>query len=103
MRITSKGQITVPKEIRDELGLVAGSDVAFEKNERGEIVLLNMSRREGETEGQRMVRLLTEFGDKMRREGKVDPDFDRMTTDEYMDLIRGRSEDADDPGLKRPA
>jgi len=29
--MTSKGQITVPKEVRDELGLVAGSKVMFVK------------------------------------------------------------------------
>jgi antitoxin PrlF len=29
--MTSKGQITVPKEVRDDLGLVAGSKVMFVK------------------------------------------------------------------------
>jgi len=29
--VTSKGQITVPKEVRDDLGLVAGSKVMFVK------------------------------------------------------------------------
>lgn len=29
--MTSKGQITVPKEVRDDLGLVAGSKVLFVK------------------------------------------------------------------------
>jgi AbrB family looped-hinge helix DNA binding protein len=100
MRMTSKGQITVPKEIRDELGLGPGSEVSLEKNERGEFVLLDLSRREGETKGQRLVRLLTEFGDRARREGWL---ADDMTTDELMELHRGYSEDADDPGFKRPA
>jgi len=30
-RITSKGQVLIPKEIRDELGLVPGTKVEFEK------------------------------------------------------------------------
>jgi AbrB family looped-hinge helix DNA binding protein len=103
MRMTSKGQLTVPKDIREDLGLGPGSAAGFEKNERGEVVLVNLDKRSGESEGQRLVRALTEFGDRMRREGKVDPDVARMTTDEYMELIRGYSEDADDPGFKRPA
>ena len=30
-RITSKGQVLIPKEIRDQLGLVPGTKVEFEK------------------------------------------------------------------------
>ena len=37
--LTSKGQLTLPKEIRDELGLDAGDKVLFRRNEQGEIVL----------------------------------------------------------------
>ena len=34
--MTSKGQITVPKEVRDELGLVAGTKVWFVRDRRGD-------------------------------------------------------------------
>ena len=37
--ITSKGQVTVPKPIRDALGLGAGSRVEFVVNAAGQIVL----------------------------------------------------------------
>mgnify|MGYP001557575291 CR=1 FL=1 len=37
--VTSKGQVTVPKPIRDYLGLKAGSAVTFERRADGEIVL----------------------------------------------------------------
>lgn len=37
--MTSKGQITLPKEVRDELGLVPGSRVSFERNSDGDYVL----------------------------------------------------------------
>jgi antitoxin PrlF len=37
--ITSKGQITIPIEIRTELGLKAGDQVFFSKNAQGRYVL----------------------------------------------------------------
>ena len=37
-RISSKGQITLPKRIRDALGLAPGEEVVFELRE-GEVVL----------------------------------------------------------------
>ena len=33
--ITSKGQITIPKEVRDDLGLGPGARLSFLKNEEG--------------------------------------------------------------------
>jgi antitoxin PrlF len=38
-RITSKGQVTIPKRIRDYLGLVAGSDIEFEPDAEGNVRL----------------------------------------------------------------
>ena len=32
-RVTSKGQVTIPKEIRDKLGVHTGEDVGFEEKE----------------------------------------------------------------------
>jgi antitoxin PrlF len=37
--VTSKGQVTVPKRVRDYLGLKPGMAVAFERLDSGEIVL----------------------------------------------------------------
>ncbi|MGB3288598.1 MAG: type II toxin-antitoxin system PrlF family antitoxin [Burkholderiaceae bacterium] len=45
--ITSKGQITLPKPIRQALGVDAGGKVAFNLNERGQITV---SRAESEHE-----------------------------------------------------
>ena len=39
MRITSKGQVTVPLPIRERAGLVPGSEVAFEIGEDGVVRL----------------------------------------------------------------
>ena len=33
--ITSKGQVTIPKQVRDALGVRAGSRLSFVKNEEG--------------------------------------------------------------------
>ena len=37
--VTSKGQITIPVEVRRDLGLKAGDRVHFVKNDEGEYVL----------------------------------------------------------------
>lgn len=34
-RVTTKGQVTIPKEIRDALGIEPGDEVAFEEVESG--------------------------------------------------------------------
>ena len=41
--MTSKGQITVPKEIRDRLSLKAGSRVDFVMDESGNVMLKPLS------------------------------------------------------------
>ncbi|HBQ61397.1 MAG TPA: AbrB family transcriptional regulator [Balneolaceae bacterium] len=35
--ITSKGQVTIPKKIRDKLGLKPGDKINFELNEQGKL------------------------------------------------------------------
>ncbi|MGH8278691.1 MAG: AbrB/MazE/SpoVT family DNA-binding domain-containing protein, partial [Gammaproteobacteria bacterium] len=37
--VTSKGQVTIPKKIRDALNLAPGSRVEFDVNDNGQIVL----------------------------------------------------------------
>lgn len=95
MRVTSKGQVTIPKEVRDKLGIEPGDEVGF--REEGEAFILERTPEEtGESKGERMVRLLAELGARLKR----NPDFADMTVDEYMELIRGYSEDKDDPGFQ---
>jgi AbrB family looped-hinge helix DNA binding protein len=96
MRVTSKGQVTIPKEVRDRLGIEPGSEVGF-REEDGQIILENQQNPATESPGERMVRLLTEFG----RTAKRDPLLKDMSTDEIMEMLRGYSEDDDDPGFKR--
>jgi AbrB family looped-hinge helix DNA binding protein len=37
--MTTKGQVTIPKRVRDELGLKPGRPVEFEVNDAGEVVI----------------------------------------------------------------
>jgi AbrB family looped-hinge helix DNA binding protein len=37
--VTVKGQVTIPKEVRDLLGLQPGSEVSFDLEEDGRVVL----------------------------------------------------------------
>ena len=74
MRVTEKGQVTIPKDLRDALGIGAGTEVAFERNDET-IVLRKID--EGTSRGRRIA-------DRLRGRGDVD-----MTTDEIMALTRG--------------
>jgi AbrB family looped-hinge helix DNA binding protein len=76
MRITSKGQVTIPVAIREKAGLLPGTEVDFELvGDSVRIVRAKAPKRE--TRGERAVRLLRGSGS-----GK-------MTTDEIMALTRG--------------
>lgn len=74
-KLTSKGQVTVPKPVRDYLGLRPGSAVTFEIAEDGRVVVA----RAGAAKRPRTSRFdklvgVTSLG---------------MTTDEIMLLLRG--------------
>ncbi len=87
MRLTEKSQVTVPKHIREHLGIGPGSEVDFEID--GPIVQLvkRASEEDGETRGDRLVRQLREFGRTAQRTG--------LTSDEIMDMTRGPYNDLD--------
>lgn len=78
--LTSKGQATIPKHIRDRLGLKAGSRLIFDINQQGELVL------RPEDESAQMAR--RHRLEKALADVKVDNPWNG-TTDEYMSLIRG--------------
>jgi AbrB family looped-hinge helix DNA binding protein len=81
VRITSKGQVTIPAEIREQAGLLPDTEVDFEFD--GEAVRIVKARApKRETRGERIVR-------RLRGSGTV-----RMSTDEIMALTRGEDDDA---------
>jgi AbrB family looped-hinge helix DNA binding protein len=76
LRITSKGQVTIPLEIREKLGLLPHTEVVFEVDGAAVRIRKAASRIEGRG------RLLIE---RMRGRTTVS-----MSTDEIMTLTRGR-------------
>ncbi len=74
MRVTEKGQVTIPKELRDALGIGAGTEVEFERD--GSSLVVRKSR-DGAGRGQQLV-------ERLRGRGDVS-----MTTDQIMALTRG--------------
>ena len=75
MKVTTKGQVTIPLEIRERLSIHPGTDVEFAVE--GNVVRLVPARR-GQVRGKRVV-------ERLRGRATV-----RMTTDEIMALTRGR-------------
>jgi AbrB family looped-hinge helix DNA binding protein len=74
MKVTTKGQVTIPQDIREEAGIVPGDDVEFVLKD-GTICLVH--RKQAKTRGQRIV-------EHLRGRATLG-----MTTDEIMALTRG--------------
>ena len=74
--MTSKGQVTIPKPVRDHLGIGPGSQVAFRRAADGSIVI---EKADGTRQQSRFAKLV----------GSAGPG---LSTDELMALLRG-----DDP------
>jgi len=82
MRITSKGQVTIPQEIREELGLLPNTEVEFTV-EHGRAVLT--AKAGAMTPGARMVKEIRERG-----AGKM-----IMSSKELMALLRDEPDELD--------
>ena len=73
--VTSKGQVTIPKPVRDRLNIKPGSQIEFELAADGRVVLVKAGRKVSPPRS-RFDRIL----------GSATVD---MTTDEIMALMRG--------------
>jgi len=49
--VTQKGQVTIPKYVRDSLHLITGDKVEFVHNDRGEVVIKPLTRKVSEVAG----------------------------------------------------
>jgi antitoxin PrlF len=74
MRITTKGQVTIPREVREKMGLLPHSEVEI-LIEGNTVVIRKVEGKE--SRGKKIV-------ERMRGKATV-----RMTTDEIMALTRG--------------
>lgn len=74
MRITSKGQVTIPRQVRDQLGLLPNTEVRFVVTDGGALLV-----KEGES-NRRGWALVEQLRGKATR---------KLTTDEIMALTRG--------------
>ena len=84
MRVTTKGQVTIPKDVRDKLGIEPGDEVGF--REEGEAFIIEkVEAPAGESDGERLVRQLAELGRKARAEGWASG----LSADDIMDATRG--------------
>jgi antitoxin PrlF len=76
MPVTVKGQVTIPKPIRDRLGLTPGCEVDFAIEADGRVFLRKAGQGDAAASG-RLGRL------------RPAPGWNGMTTDEIMKLTRG--------------
>lgn len=81
MRITSKGQVTIPQEIREALGLLPYSEVVF-SIERGAAVIRPKTR--AAARGRRIADHLKAHGGKLR-----------MSSRELLSLLRDEPDEVD--------
>ena len=77
MKVSTKGQVTIPQEIREKVGLQPGTEVEFTLD--GTHVLL--TRKDGLSRGEALVAQIRARSAGIRTSG--------MTTDEIMALTRG--------------
>ena len=74
-KVTSKGQVTIPKAVRERLNIKPGNAVQFELAPDGRVVLVKA--------GKKAVQPKSRF-ERFRGSATV-----KMTTDEIMALMRG--------------
>ncbi|MDX6331191.1 MAG: hypothetical protein QOI83_3574 [Streptomycetaceae bacterium] len=78
MKLNAKGQVTIPAGLREKYGLRAGDEIDVVEDD-GVLRIVRVAA--AETHGERLARRL--------RGSATAKDFDGMTTDELMGLLRG--------------
>jgi antitoxin PrlF len=81
-RMTSKGQVLIPKAVRDAIGLAPNAPYKVMINEKNQAVIAPIGY--GPEDAEERVRRMREGLNALRGISKLG-----MSTDEYMKLIRG--------------
>jgi antitoxin PrlF len=89
VRITSKGQVTIPKHIREKLGVQPGDDIGF-REEGQALIVEKIEERPKVNAGVELVKALRGKGPSMRQGRPM------MTAEELTELTRGRPMNVDD-------
>jgi AbrB family looped-hinge helix DNA binding protein len=79
MKITSKGQVTIPQAVRDRAGMKPLSEVEFEVRDNGEVVIRSV------VTGKSSLRSALERA----RGTATAPEFKDMNTEQFMHFLRG--------------
>jgi AbrB family looped-hinge helix DNA binding protein len=79
MKITSKGQVTIPQDIREKAGLLPHGEVEFELRDNGEVVIRPLRPLPGG---------VREAFARVRGSANA-TQFKGMSTDEFMNFLRG--------------
>ncbi|TIL69158.1 AbrB/MazE/SpoVT family DNA-binding domain-containing protein [Mesorhizobium sp.] len=87
MRVTTKGQVTIPEEIRDRLGIGPGSEVEFLATEDAVRVVAVSENISEEGASRKFSQLLDQMAGTL--------DLGGITTDEYTEWLRGPRENLD--------
>ncbi len=77
MRITTKGQVTIPQEIREQFGLLPNTEVEFYM-EKNRVYLKKINSLAKITRGKKLIK-------KMLRKGDI-----KISTDEILKLTRDK-------------
>ena len=83
MRLTSKGQVTIPQAVRDKAGLQPHSEVEFEVRANGDVLI-----RRATAPGSPLSSPLRSAFERVRGSANASQ-FKNMGTDEFMKFIRG--------------
>ena len=77
MRVTTKGQVTIPIEVREKLGIFPNSEVDFVVRGKSVYLVKTAAKKNGNDRGSDLI-------DRLRGKGSG-----TMTTDEILALMRG--------------
>ncbi|WP_217573221.1 AbrB/MazE/SpoVT family DNA-binding domain-containing protein [Mesorhizobium sp. GbtcB19] len=87
MRVTTKGQVTIPKQIRDHLGIGPGSEVKFVATDEGARLVAINENLSKEEASRRFRKTLASMAGTLDLKG--------MDADEYVEWLRGPREHLD--------